>query len=133
MSDVCAHCFQDKIAQRFIRKKGSLGNCDFCDAKHRKVLPAYELKGLFKEVVKLYKYYEPMTSGTGGWEGESLAECMGDWEIFSEDLETRIQNDILDAIMGFDRRNGNICASEEWEEKSKCWHATQPHELWSSF
>lgn len=132
MSFVCAKCFQDKIAKRFIRENGTLGNCDFCSSKHRKVLEAYKLRSLFEQLLSLYQPYElPPGSQIPG--GESLAECLRDWEIFNENLEDSVQNDILDEIAGFDPRDADVSASDDWQAKSDHWAATPLDQRWPWF
>jgi len=123
MSYVCANCFQDKIARRFIRNKGISGDCDFCGSKNRKVIQAYQLRDLFEEVVGLFEQYE-LPPGSESWMGgETLAKCLQDWEIFPEDGNEKTQNEILDEIMGFDRRDGDNLASDDWAAKSSHWAA----------
>lgn len=134
MTNVCAKCFRDKIAKRCIRDKGSLGNCDFCHSKHRKVVPPYELKTLFEEVVNLYRRYEPAPGPSSEFSGgESLAECLSEWEIFPEDGDEELQNAILDEIMGFDPHDGDICASDEWQSKFEHWAAIPLESRWPWF
>jgi hypothetical protein len=134
MSNVCAKCFQDKIAQRFIRTNGSLGNCDFCDSRNRKVIHAYQLKTLFEEVVSLYERHEPAPGPSSEFSGgESLAECLSEWEIFPEDGDETSQNAILDEIMGFDPHDGDICASDEWQSTFENWAAIPLDRRWPWF
>src|SRR6266496_1198126 len=132
MSQVCANCFEDKIAQRFIRKNGAIGKCDFCDSKKRKVVDAHELRDLFDEVLGLYEPYEP-APGSDSWSGETLAGCLQEWEIFSEELDHGTQNEILDEIMGVDPRDADISASEDWQAKSDHWARTPTHKRWPWF
>lgn len=132
MSSVCANCFQDKIAQRFIRKNGSLGQCDFCEAKGRKVLETYKLRDLFEEVLSLYEPYEP-PPGSQSWGGQSLAECLQGWEIFNEDRDEATQNEILDDIAGVDPRDGDISSSEDWQAKREHWAASPSDRRWPWF
>ncbi|MGA3169565.1 MAG: RES domain-containing protein [Chthoniobacteraceae bacterium] len=132
MSYVCSNCFEDKTARQFIRKNGTLGDCDFCGSKHRKVLQARQLRDLFEELINLYRMYDP-APGTECWDGETLAECLKDWEIFSEVCEKKIQNAILDDIMGFDRRDGDLSAFDDWEAKSDHWTTNPLHMRWSWF
>jgi hypothetical protein len=132
VSLVCTKCFQDKIARRFIRKHGSIGNCDFCGAQHRKTLEPYKLRDLFRAVVDLYDRYEP-APGSDWSGGETLAYCLQEWEIFDEDGEQQTQNEILDEIMGFDPRDGDISASDDWQAKSGHWAVTPLHERWPWF
>lgn len=77
MSSVCANCFQNKIARQFIRQNGTTGDCDFCDSKNRKVLPARRMKGLF-ELLSLYRPYEP-APGVEFWRGDTLSECLAEY------------------------------------------------------
>src|SRR4051812_48773033 len=118
MSNVCANCFRDKIAKRFIKTNGTVGQCDFCASGRRKVIPAYRLNPLFEEVVRLYQAHEP-APGSEYPTGESLPECLSEWEIFDEDGDESVQNEILDEIMRFDVRDGEISASDDWEAKSR--------------
>lgn len=129
---VCTNCFQDKIARKFIRDNGAIGECDFCGSKTRKVLPPHQLRALFKEVLNLYRCYEPMSSEVGSWGGRSLAECMAEWEIFDED-STSTANHILDEIRGYDPHDDDLSASDEWEAKSDHWSVTPGHQLWPWF
>lgn len=131
MSQVCANCFQNKTARKFIRENGSLGDCAFCQG-HRKVLHARELKKLFGEVLRLYQPYEAMSSETASC-GDSLAECMAEWDIFSEDLEADKVNELLDEIRGYDPRDGDLSATEGWEAKSNAWYADPVHLRWPTF
>jgi RES domain-containing protein len=132
VSLVCTKCFDDKIAQRFIRKHGRIGNCHFCRAQQRKTIEPYKLRDLFTEVVDLYDRYEP-APGSDWSGGETLAYYLQEWEIFNEDGEQQTQNEILDEIMGFDPRDGDISASDDWQAKSDRWTATPLHELWPWF
>ena len=120
MSNVCIACFQNKTARRLIRDTGVRGDCDFCDAKNRKVIEAYKLRDLFSEVVGLYRPYE-LPPGREDVEGESLAQCLLEWDIFSESCDIQTQDDILDEIMGFDAREGDTCASDAWEGYGHHW------------
>ena len=92
----------------------------------------YELRGLFEELVSLYQPYEP-APGSQTWGGESLAECLREWEIFSEDRDEQTQNEILDDIIGVDPRDGNMSASEEWQAKSDHWAVSPLHQRWPWF
>jgi hypothetical protein len=132
VTDVCSKCFQDKIARRFIRQHGSVGDCDYCDSTQLKVLPAYRLRDLFEEVLGLYERYEP-APGFESWGSQSLAECLQEWEIFNEDRQEKVQNDILDEILGSDPRDGDISASDDWQAKSDHWAATPTHQRWPWF
>jgi HEPN/RES N-terminal domain 1/RES domain len=132
VSTVCSNCFQDKTARRFIKKHGTVGNCGFCDSKRLKVLPAYQLRHLFDQVLSLYEQYEPVP-GSDSWGGETLAECLQGWEIFNEDCEENVPNEILDEIMGSDHRDGDICASDDWQAKADHWAATPTHQRWPWF
>jgi hypothetical protein len=56
-----------------------------------------------------------------------------EWEIFNEDSEQQTQNEILDEIMGFDRRDADISASDDWQARSEHWAVTPLHERWPWF
>lgn len=132
MSDVCTKCFQDRIARNFIKSHGTIGDCAFCGSRNRKVIRAYRLHGIFMEVVSLYRLYEPPPgSESGGC--DTLAECLAEWEIFPEDGDEQQQNNILDAIMGYDRRDGDVSASDDWQAKSDHWTATPMDQRWPWF
>ena len=132
MSDVCTKCFQDRIARSFITAHGTIGDCDFCVSRNRKVIDAYKLHGLFAEVVSLYQQYEP-PPGSESWRGDTLAECLAEWEIFPEDGDQQQQNAILDAIMGYDPRDGGISALGDWQAKSDHWTTTPTDQRWPWF
>ena len=132
MSLVCAACFEDKIARRFIRDNGFQGICGFCGARHHKVVSAHKLRPLFEEVVGLYRPYEP-APGSESWKGETLSECMAGWDIFNADRDNKVQNSILDEIIGFDPHDGDLSASDDWQAKSDHWAATPLHERWRWF
>jgi hypothetical protein len=132
MNSVCANCFQDKIARRFVRQNGAVGNCDYCDSKRLKVLQTYKMRDLFEEVIGLYEEYQPAPGSQMGG-GETLAVHLQEWEIFSENCEESRQNEILDDIMGVRPRDGTLSASEDWQAKSDHWASTPLHQRWPWF
>jgi hypothetical protein len=132
MSHVCTKCFRDRIARNFIKAHGILGDCEFCGSQNRKVIHAYKLRELFREVIGLYQPYEA-PPGSEFWGGETLAECLAEWEIFPEDGDEAQQNEILDAIMGYDPRDGDLAASEDWEARSDHWTTTPTDKRWPWF
>lgn len=132
MSNVCRGCFEDKIARNYIRDNGTIGDCDFCGSKRRKVIEARKLRNLFEEVVGLYDRYEPAPGADWGG-GDTLAQCLQEWEIFNEDCEEKIQNDILDEIMGYDAHDSDISAGDDWQAKSDSWTATPLRRQWPWF
>jgi RES domain-containing protein len=65
--------------------------------------------------------------------GDTLAECLSEWEIFPEDESQGRQNAILDGIMGWDPRDGDQSASEDWQRESDRWFVNPLHERWPWF
>lgn len=132
MSLVCAKCFQDRTARNFIKNHGESGNCDFCNSRNCRVLQAGRLRDIFGELVGLCEPYEPAPYSES-WGDETLAECLSDWEIFSEDMDLAAQNNLLDEIMDFDPRDGSVSAREAWQMREDHWAAIPIDRRWPWF
>lgn len=132
MKKVCANCFKDTVARYFICVHGDLGDCEFCGSRRRKVTSAHTLWPLFEELLALYQPYQPMSSDSLG-EGESLACCLGEWNLFSDEIDEEAQNLILDEIRGVDPRDGSTYSADWWEAKDDAWYVNPLRDRWSWF
>jgi hypothetical protein len=125
----CTQCFQADKVISFIQKAGVVGECDFCGAEDVQTMTAADLGGYFSPLIDLYeeaddrKYHE----------GESLADLLSVWKVFSDKLPIDKQNAILDEIrfgpidpkeMSISRRS-----HERWQFKFAYWE----EEIWEKF
>jgi len=130
----CAECFQDEYLLKFIEKHGGNGNCEFCGAEGVKTIEAHDLGGLFEPLIDLY---EPAQEDTHIGGSETLAECMGNWQVFSEKLDTDQQNSLLDEIMfggmRYKRRFEHHTSSEGWADKDDSLYSRSTEDIWKEF
>ena len=124
----CIKCFNDQYLIDLINAQGRSDKCDFCGAEGAPVLEAIELRDAFDQLFSLYEpaerghHYIVDPENEFQYEGISLAECISDkdgWSIFSDDLDTAKQNDLLDEI-----RFGDLRPKEQiMETQSDDWWA----------
>lgn len=91
----CERCFQDQRLLEWVRKEGSIANCNWCGAKKVKVLPLHILGEAFREVVSIY------VEANGPYEfGESIEFLLQeDWEIFSERISEALDDRLRDLTL----------------------------------
>lgn len=129
----CTQCFQDDYLVKFIERKGEIGNCELCGGAQLKTIHAQDLGGIFEPLLELYEPAEEDTHlGC-----ESLAECLEEWEVFSEKLDKEQQNDLLDEIMygamRYKRRFENHLSSDGWASTDDSLFSTSNEEIWNGF
>ena len=92
-------------------------------------MPAEDLGGLFDPLLSLY---EPAKEQTFHID-ESLADAVGSWEVFDDELPKKTQNQILDEIrfgpLDSNERSITRSSDEMWQFK----FANQDEEIWEQF
>jgi len=130
----CTQCFQDDYLVKFIERKGEVGNCEFCHAEQVKIIDAHDLGGIFEPLIELYEEAQPIVED---YEGESLAECLEEWEVISGEMDTRIQNNLLDEIMyggmRYKRRFEHHLSSSDWASKNNHSYYGRDENIWHEF
>jgi RES domain/HEPN/RES N-terminal domain 1 len=130
----CSECFQDHYLLKFIEEHGDNGNCEICGAESVKTIDAQDLGGLFEPLIDLY---EPAQEDTHIGGSETLAECMENWQVFSEKLDTNQQNSLLDEIMfggmRYKRRFEHHTSTEGWADKDDSLYSTSTGDIWNEF
>jgi hypothetical protein len=130
----CVECFQDDYLLKFIQEHGENGNCEFCKAEGVKTLEAHDFGTIFEPLIDLYEQAFDDTH-VGGC--RTLAECMEDWRVFSEKLDTNHQNDLLDEIMfgamRYKRRFEYHLSSQGWAARDDSLHSRSRRDVWNEF
>ncbi len=129
----CVQCFHDDDLVKFIERKGEVGNCEFCGGEQVNTIDAHDLGDIFEPLLELYEAAEEDTHlGC-----ETLAECLEEWELFSDKLETKDQNGLLDEIMYGDlrykRRFEHHLSSDGWASTDDSLYSTRNEEIWNGF
>lgn len=131
----CVSCFQYPTVTKFIIEKGKIGDCEFCGTKGIPIIQAKELYQLFEPLLNLY---EPENEGIyPDLLGQTLAECMEEWEIFSDKLDFKNQNGLLDEMQfsGLSPKelSSVYFSSNLWGKKEDNIFATKNEEIWDTF
>ena len=130
----CIQCFQDEYLVKFIERKGVVGNCEFCGGEELKTIDAHDLGGIFEPLLELYEPAEPIVEE---YDGESLAECLEEWEVISGEMDTQIQNNLLDEIMyggeRYKRRFEHHLSSSDWASKNDHSYFGRDENIWHEF
>lgn len=124
--NACERCFQDQRLLEWIRKEGSIANCNWCGAKKVKVLPLHILGKAFREVVSIYVEVKS---------GDSIEFLLQeDWEIFSERISEALDDRLRELTLAIleagvdpkdvdlpdysdDFRSPSSWLEEDWERK----------------
>jgi hypothetical protein len=129
----CVQCFQNEYLVRFIEQKGDVGNCEFCGAEQLKTMDAHDLGGVFEPLLELYEPAEDETH----LGSESLAECLEEWDVFSDKLAIEDQNSLLDEIMygreRYKRRFEHHLSSDEWGYIEDSLFTQSSRDIWEEF
>jgi len=141
----CVNCFVDKKLVCHIEENGEDEDCEFCKAENVKTMDAAELADVFEQLLNLYEpaeagahYIPEDDEGDFGYDGISLAEQIeNDWSVFSDELEMKVRNEILDEILYGNMRPkdrlGSTSSSDWWAYKKDSFYERHYEKIWTSF
>ena len=104
MISCCALCFRHPFLRKHIRRHGSIGDCDYCEISHVKVIRPQLLRELFCPLVSLFEPVErDVHYDSHGvrdvLDFESLGYLLDEkWNIFPLNLDSEIRDRLMDDI-----------------------------------
>jgi len=132
----CINCFDDReLTGFFISNSTQQGECDFCKSKNVQLLDPREFEDLFQQLIQIYELFEES-------KGEEVDPALLhkkmqlEWGIFSSNLDSGRQNDLLKAILGDKFEEKNDLFTKPVVRKSEFLNPDEAEELeqeWNQF
>jgi len=104
MTSCCALCFRHPFIRKYIRSHGNIGDCDYCETSHVKVIRPQLLRELLRPLVSLFEpverdvHYDPH-GVCDVLDFEPLGYLLDEkWEIFRVDFDGEIRDRLMDDI-----------------------------------